>query len=131
MVTAYEQPALGGVYKLIAIENEKGQWQCKAKITEDVGKKMLPGVCNVRRYFTDGQFTQDIIYDPSLFKGNLAEQQYEELLTPVVRAGKLIYQSPSLPEIRNRTVAQLQWLSDDLKVLKPSKQYPVIVKGEF
>ncbi len=132
LVTAYDQPALGGVYKLVAIEDDKGQWQYKAKITEDLGKKMIPGIYNVRRFFSNNVFVHDIVYDrnnPNLTSSLEQQGAYEELLVPIFHEGKLVYQSPKLSEIRERTLEQLQKFPLEFKALKPSVRYPVIFEG--
>lgn len=132
LVTAYDQPALGGVYKLVAIQNAKNQWQYKTKITEDKGKKMLPGVYNVRRYSANGKFTHDVLYDSNILqKEHQPEEPYEELLIPICRKGKLIAQSPPLQAIRERALDQLQKLPEELKALKSSNRYPVVVEGDL
>ena len=48
--TAYDQPALGGVYKLAALQNDRGQWVPKVKLSEDTVKTSLPGSLQVRRF---------------------------------------------------------------------------------
>ncbi len=52
LAAAYGQPALGGVYKLSAIR-EPGQeeWTPRLKISEQLYKRTIPGVLDVRRYF--------------------------------------------------------------------------------
>jgi len=49
LVTAYEQPALGGVYKLAAMKNETGEWDWKVKRSNDRIKVSLPGILQVER----------------------------------------------------------------------------------
>ena len=55
LVTGKEQPALDGIYKLSAIEDEEGRWQPRLKLSEQTAKVTNPGVLQVRRYF-DGTF---------------------------------------------------------------------------
>src|SRR5262249_8289057 len=50
LVTAYDQPALGGVYKLCALRLPNGNWQPKLKLSEEAAKITTPGVLNVRRF---------------------------------------------------------------------------------
>ncbi|MBU6383762.1 MAG: nicotinate phosphoribosyltransferase [Verrucomicrobia bacterium] len=112
LVTGKDQPALDGVYKLAAIQNEKGEWIHKIKLSEQTAKVTNPGILQIRRYF-DGQFyTADAIYDEILGIQEPAtiidirdpNRQMEavghptDLLVPIFRAGKLVYSVPSLFE---------------------------------
>ena len=63
LVTAYDQPALGGVYKLSALKREDGQWENKIKLSEQSLKINIPGMQQVRRYSRQGQLVADMIYD--------------------------------------------------------------------
>jgi nicotinate phosphoribosyltransferase len=65
LVTAYDQPALGGVYKLTALRiNAQSSWQYKIKLSEQSGKITSPGLQQVRRlYDNDGIFIGDCVYD--------------------------------------------------------------------
>ncbi|MEZ5393196.1 MAG: nicotinate phosphoribosyltransferase [Bryobacterales bacterium] len=54
LVTAYDEPALGGVYKLGAIR-DNGEWSDRLKLSDDVDKISNPGVQQVRRFRVDGR----------------------------------------------------------------------------
>ncbi len=49
LITAYDQPALGAVYKMVAIENEEGQLEDTIKISANAEKVSTPGLKNVYR----------------------------------------------------------------------------------
>src|SRR5690606_23179885 len=49
LITAYDQPALGAVYKLVAIENENGEMEDTIKISGTAEKVTTPGLKNVYR----------------------------------------------------------------------------------
>jgi nicotinate phosphoribosyltransferase len=67
LATAYDQAALGGVYKLGAIRGEDGGWHPRVKISEQMIKTSNPGVQQVRRFFdADGIAQGDMILDESL-----------------------------------------------------------------
>lgn len=107
LVTAYDQPALGGVYKLGAIRNKANTgWDYKIKISENSIKVSNPGVQGVRRYFDEaGFFQKDIIYDienPSLPTGG------QDLLVSIFKKGKLVYDLPDIHTIRNKTIQNLR-----------------------
>ncbi|MGZ5545243.1 MAG: nicotinate phosphoribosyltransferase, partial [Limisphaerales bacterium] len=102
LVTAYEQPALGGVYKLAAVRNPNGVWDYKVKLSEQTAKSTNPGILQVRRFKTETEFIGDAIYDdthdlPDSFtivdptdvarrKHFAANTACEDILVPVFRA---------------------------------------------
>jgi len=64
LATAFDQPALGGVYKLAATRNASDQpWQYRIKLSEQKIKISNPGIQQVRRFRRDGYFTADAIYN--------------------------------------------------------------------
>ncbi len=63
LVTAYDQPALGGVYKLGAIQDSDGRWVPKIKLSEQLIKTSTPGILQVRRYFHQGCMAADRIWN--------------------------------------------------------------------
>jgi nicotinate phosphoribosyltransferase len=140
LVTAYDQPALGGVYKLSAIRNPDGSWEHKIKLSEQTAKVTNPGVLQVRRFRTDKGFIGDAIYDetrplpdritivdpvdPTRRKHFAPDTPHEDLLVPIFRRGKLVYQPPSLNNIRARTQMQLSMLHPGIKRFANPHQYP-------
>src|ERR1044072_3563157 len=90
LITAYDQPALGGVYKLSAIRSNGGAWEHKVKLSEQTVKISNPGVLNVRR-FVD----RDIIWDESSGEPATAD----DLLIPIYRKGLRVYDPPPLTAI--------------------------------
>ena len=63
LVTAYDQPALGGVYKLAAIRKPGQEWQYKVKLSEQTIKVSTPGVQQIRRFYNEETLVGDMIYD--------------------------------------------------------------------
>jgi nicotinate phosphoribosyltransferase len=63
LVTAYDHPALGGIYKLSAIRQPDGSWEHKVKLSEQAAKVTNPGILQVRRFRAGGEFIGDAIYD--------------------------------------------------------------------
>jgi nicotinate phosphoribosyltransferase len=143
LVTAFDQPALGAVYKLSAIKNEAGDWVPKVKISQQSLKINIPGLHTVRRYFSKGKAVADMIYlegqtiDPKgimIIDPNDATQrkrlmpayyEEEELLTSIFKKGKLVYTLPSLQEIRARVITQLAAFDKTHKRLTNPHVYPV------
>ena len=116
LATAYDDPALGGVYKLSAIQNEQGEWEDRIKRSEEAIKASNPGRLQVWRSHKGG----DALYDirQGLTTGrmwNERTQQLEDidkdqgadLLVPVLEKGRQVYHFPKLPEVR--AYAGEQW----------------------
>src|SRR5262249_27635793 len=117
LVTGYEQPALGGVYKLSAIEGAKG-WDYKLKLSEHAAKISTPGIHQVRRFHHGGSFVADAIFDaqsppprewivvdpedPTRRKRVAADAAGEDLLVPVFRNGGLVAPLPDIHQARDR-----------------------------
>jgi nicotinate phosphoribosyltransferase len=118
LVTAYDQPALGGVYKLTAARSgPDARWRPTVKVSADPGKTTVPGMLGVRRFF-DGQgvAAADMIYDTLEHQAPGAvlvdptnalrrkpldpEWRSEDLLVPVMRDGDLVAELPGLDAVR-------------------------------
>jgi nicotinate phosphoribosyltransferase len=63
LITGYDQPALGGVYKLAAIRETGADWNYKIKLSEQSIKISTPGLQQVRRFEVDGRYIADAIFD--------------------------------------------------------------------
>ena len=50
LATAYDQPALGAVYKLSALRDAEGRWQPRLKVSEQAANTTIPGVLQVYRF---------------------------------------------------------------------------------
>jgi nicotinate phosphoribosyltransferase len=152
LVTAYDQPALGGVYKLSAVRGPDGAWQHKVKLSEQAAKVSTPGLQQVRRFRRHGEFLGDMIYDlsnparpgpeapgrvivdpfdPTRQKRISDDAEYEDLLVPIFRKGKLVYEEPPLPATRNRTLAQLGGFHEGHKRFLNPHEYPVGLTPEL
>ncbi len=112
MVTAFDQPALGAVYKLSAIKKGE-EWDYKIKLSEQSVKINNPGLQQVRRFYDNGRYIADMIFDEThqitehyriidpmdATKRRTIDQntmQFEDLLQPIFIQGHLVYQSPSI-----------------------------------
>lgn len=140
LVTSYDQPALGGVYKLGAVREPGGPWQYRIKLSEDRLKVSIPGLQQVRRFRRDDTLVGDVIYDIELgIEGGDAHspaeatrgfpiptgQESDDLLIPIVRGGKLVYESPPLDEIRRHAAAARAALPSAAARLHDHTPYPV------
>jgi len=141
LVTGDDQPAMGGVYKLSAIRAPGEPWQYKIKLSEEALKVSDPGILQVRRYITESEFFADVIYDEGTGVADgctmvdpldPAEQTtipggtpFTDLLVPVFRAGKVVYQAPPLPRVRQHAQDQLARLQAGVKRFVDPQPYPV------
>ena len=135
LITAYDQPALGGVYKLSALRPQGGQWQYRIKISEQAIKTSNPGMLQVRR-FEDADMIFDVlggppshvIVDPLDLTRRRAlprDAAYEDLLVPIFRGGQRVYEMPNIAEIRARRAAQLDRFHPGVKRFINPHKYPV------
>lgn len=141
LVTAYDQPALGGVYKLAAIRSEAGEWDYKLKLSEQAIKVSTPGIQQVRRFKDAKGFVSDMIFnieapftgkatmvDPYDFTKNksFSEQTpFEDLLVPIFAEGRLVYTLPSVHETRNRVQEQVAHFHKGITRFVNPHTYPV------
>jgi nicotinate phosphoribosyltransferase len=143
LATAYDQPALGGVYKLAALRAPNGDWEPKIKLSEQAGKISNPGLQQVRRFWDGQNPCADVIYldgappadeapwvlvDP--FDHTRRQElpgvhESEDLLVPMVRGGQGLYDPPSTEDVRARVQAQIAALPKGLKRFENPHRYPV------
>jgi nicotinate phosphoribosyltransferase len=84
LVTAYDQPALGGVYKLGAARDAHGVWREAIKLSEQPIKISNPGALAVRRLRKAGELVADIIYDSDAGFGAAALHDIDDPLRPAI-----------------------------------------------
>ena len=123
LVTAHDDPALGGIYKLTALY-ENDTWKPCVKVSDDEVKKTLPGVLQVRRYTTKGRFAGDFIYDIYASKEPL-RTEFEDLVVPYMRAGKRLHTARTMCDTKNYIAKQLLQLDDSVKDLTQPAPYRV------
>lgn len=127
LITGKGQGALDGVYKLSAIRDIDGRWCYKIKTSEQFIKTTNPGILQVGRFFDDeGIAVCDMIYDVGMGFSECAElidsvahmrrrkiggnTECRDLLVPLFRGGKRVYDSPDLFEIQRYTKMQMDRL---------------------
>ena len=134
LITSMSDSVFGGVYKLVAVEDENGGIIPKIKISENVAKITNPGFKKVYRISgkDDGKCFADYIclhdevldgksplelFDPDATwkRKPVTDYTARELLVPIFRDGELVYDRPALPEIRAYAHAQLDTLWDAVK----------------
>lgn len=140
LVTAYDQPALGGVYKLSAMRDAAGKWEHKLKLSEQSAKLTNPGLLQVRRFRTGSEFVGDAIcdellpapgritivdpVDPIRRKQIPGGTESDELLVPVLRRGRPVFAAPGLAATRKRVQHQLSMLHPGIKRFDNPHEYP-------
>jgi nicotinate phosphoribosyltransferase len=141
LVTGGDQAALGGVYKLAAVRDPGGPWRHRVKISEQAVKTSNPGVQQVRRFSGPDGFVADVIYDeesgidaaplvvdpldPTRRKRIPAGSTFEDLLLPVMRGGRVVYDPPPLVETQARAKQQVSRLHPGIRRFVNPHQYPV------
>ncbi len=137
LITSWGEPALGGVYKLVAI-NDKGDWTSAIKISETPAKTPNPGLKGLwRLYDGRGYATADVL---SLADEELREakamilrhpmdhtkyralanhdiSEVEPLHAEIVRQGELVYDLPPLAEICEQRRADVRRLDPGVRRL--------------
>lgn len=149
LVTGYDQPSLGGVFKLVAMKDSRqsAEWKYRIKLSEQIAKVTTPGVHQVRRFSNSESLLGDMIYDernapdmnaqvivdpldPTRRKEFASDTAYEDLLKPVVRDGKVLNTEARpafevLLEIRERRKRDMDRLHPTIRRFLNPHSYPV------
>lgn len=150
LITSKSDPVFGGVYKLCAVENEKGEVIPKIKISENVGKITNPGFKRVYRLFDKetGMAEADYItlYDEVVddtkpleicdpearWKTKVMDGfNAVELQVPVFKNGKLVYKLPTLEEIKRTCAYGVSTLWPEVKRFDFPHQYYVDLSAKL
>lgn len=141
LVTAKSESVFGGVFKLVAYENE-GVLKPKIKLSENPVKTTLPGFKQVYRFYQDGMAKADVItlfdevidttkpyllFDPIYpFKKQWIENyEVKPLLIPIFNRGEYVYDAPSIHQIRAHKEVSLKAIWDQVKRLENPQEYYV------
>ncbi len=146
LITSDDCPAFGGVYKLAAESDGKGNFVPKIKLSNNTEKVTNPGIKKVFRIYDKktGKIKADIIaleeesIDETkvltLFDNNatwkrmtLQPNTYtvRELLIPIFKNGKCVYNSPSVMEIQSYCNKEKETLWEEHKRNKNPHVVPV------
>lgn len=145
LICSKNSPVFGGVYKLVAVEKD-GQMVPRIKISENVEKVTNPGYKKLYRIFDKetGMAQADLM---ALYDEELKEEQdltiyhpmsrwkykvipagsykLKELLVPVFERGELVYDLPTLDEIRTYCKEQLDLIWEEIKRFEYPQEYYV------
>jgi len=135
LVTAHDQPALGGVYKLAALRDADGRWQPRVKRSNSPLKTSFPGLQQVRRY-TDpatGAYRGDVLYDerdgePTAPEAVGRDADWHDVLRPVLRQGQPVGALADLATARAHCRAELDRLPAPHLGLVAAEPYPVHIE---
>lgn len=144
LITAYDEPALGAVYKMVSIENEQGEMEDTMKISANAEKVTTPGLKRVWRIINkmNGKSEGDYI---TMADENPNEEQRIKMFHPVhtfiskfvtdfeakdlhqqvIKNGEIIYENPSLMGMRQYAQDNLSLLWDEYKRALNPEEYPV------
>ena len=144
LITAYDQPALGAVYKMVSIENEHGEMEDTIKISANAEKVTTPGlkkvyrIINKKNHKSEGDYIamadEDLsnekrikMFHPvhtfiSKFVTNFVAK---DLHKKVIDQGEVVYESPSVQEIHQYSHENLGLLWDEYKRSLNPEEYPV------
>ena len=143
LITAKSDPVFGGVYKLAAVKEGEG-YIPKIKVSESVEKITLPHRKKVWRIYDN--YTQKAMADyVAVFDEEVAEdaeltlfdpnqtwkrRTYKNctvkcLTTPIYENGRLVYQRPTVPEIRAFCAQQIDHLWEEMRRFEYPHRYYV------
>ena len=143
LITASSNPVFGGVYKLCAVENEKGELIPKIKISENVAKVTIPGTKKLWRLYDNetGKAIADLItledetvddskpyelFDRDFtWKRKIVENYTAKpLLQKMFDKGKCVYSYPTIDDIKKYCKEQIDTLWDEvLRFENPHNYY--------
>lgn len=134
LITAKSNPVFGGVYKLVAVENDEGQIIPKIKVSENISKITNPHFKKIYRLFdkVSGKAIADelCVYDEKIDEKNphtifdpiatwktktLTDFTAKELQVPIFKNGELVYRLPSIEQIKAYCAEQVNLLWDEVK----------------
>lgn len=149
LITAYDAPALNGVYKLVAVWDGQ-EWQPRIKTTSNVEKATDPGRKQLVRYYdAEGNPLCDMMYlaeeqyqESGVIEGRLRAQPHvkirkagavrsEPLLQPVFRNGQRVGGRPDIHTLRDRARASIEALPDEYKRLRNPEIYRVLLSNQI
>ena len=143
LITAQSDPVFGGVYKLVAVEKD-GQIAPKIKVSENVQKITTPHFKKVYRLYENqtGKAIADYIclhsetldtskpleiFDPDYTwkRKTITDFHAREMLVPIYKAGKLVYNQPQIEDIRTYCQSEIESLWDEVKRFENPHNYYV------
>jgi nicotinate phosphoribosyltransferase len=144
LITAYDQPALGAVYKMVAIEDELGKMRDTIKISANPEKVSTPGLKKVYRIINkrNGKSEGDYItleyeqpekqkrlemFHPvhTFISKTVTNFEARDLHSLIFENGRRVYDTPGIEDIRQFVNDNLELLWDEYKRHRMPEEYPV------
>lgn len=142
LITSEDMPALGGVYKLSAMENDDGTFTPKIKLSDNSEKITNPGFKSIYRVYVNGMAEADVIflrgekidtskpltlYHPLERWKSITFENYQlkEITVKVIENGKLVYKMPRLSEIAEYAKGELATFWEEYKRIDQPHIYKV------
>ncbi len=144
LITSAQSPVFGGVYKLVAVEDESGEIVPKIKVSENTAKITNPHFKKLYRYYDreSGKALADelcvwdetvddtkphTIFDPNATwkTKTLTDYTARELLVPIFQNGECVYTQPSIGDIAAYCKEQVGLLWDEVKRFENPHTYYV------
>ncbi len=145
LITSADMPALGGVYKLAAIIDKDGNVTPKIKLSNNTAKITNPGFKDIYRVYdkSTGKAEADVIFlrgekeideskpliltHPTERWKKTTYENYEirTLQVEIIKGGKLVYNLPTLKEIKEYAKKELESFWDEYKRLDRPHLYKV------
>jgi nicotinate phosphoribosyltransferase len=151
LITSWGEPALGGVYKLVAV-HDQGTWIPAIKVSDSSDKTPNPGLKRVWRVYDQrGKATADLLsldeqdprrLEPLVLRHPSDHTQYrtlagkeiteiESLQVDVLADGKLVYDLPSIEQMRERRRMDVERLDPGVRRLMNPHVYHVSLTDEL
>ena len=144
LITSSSWPALGGIYKLVAVGGAGGAWEPRIKLSSNLAKMTDPGRKSLVRYQdTAGHPIGDVLYNaeetpqdgptvtyvqrenPTFRRELLNAASWQPLLQLVAEEGRVLGPSPALATVRSRAQTQVAALPEELRRLRNPQIYEV------
>lgn len=145
-ITAFDQPALGAVYKLVSIEDDNGNMRDTIKISANPEKVTTPGLKKIYRIInkhtkkSEGDYialaSEQLEKESKLYMFHsvhtyigkfVTDFMAKDLHIDIFHQGKLIYESPSIHKIQSYVEQQLNLLWEEYKRSSNPAEYPVVL----
>ncbi|KRN04452.1 nicotinate phosphoribosyltransferase [Holzapfeliella floricola] len=145
LITAFDQPALGAVYKIVSIEDQNGNMRDTLKLSSNAEKVSTPGkkqvwriTNNLKHEKSEGDWIS--VYDENPEKFNslymfhpkytyinkiVEDFKARPLLQPIYESGQLVYTQPDIRQIREYAKQSLAALWEEYKRDLNPQEYPV------
>ena len=144
LITGFDQPALGAVYKIVSIEDNEGNMVDTIKISANPEKVSTPGlkkvfrIINLANQKSEGDYiTLDDenpneekclhMFHPThtYLKKDVKNFEAKDLHQDIFMNGQLVYQLPNIKDIQKYCHNNLKYLWDEYKRSLNPAEYPV------